>query len=135
MKLKKIPNKYLFEYDPKYDNFFRKEISETLKSLMNLKLEDIPCPICNTCDLRIGNFGDSIFPEYHITCDSCEFTCPDGCSDYGESKCEFEHWAEAFYLLGKPMELVKDSNLTIYMYKEGESRRRALLMYTGDAND
>lgn len=134
--MKKIPSKYLFEYDSKYDTFFREELSPTIQSLRALTLEQTPCPVCLDCNLRIGNFGpDSMFPDYRITCDSCEFTCPSGSSDYGEAKFEFERWAEAFYLLGKPTELLNDPYAEIYLYKKGESRNIALKRFTGDSND
>lgn len=117
------------------DSFFRYERSPYLKSLQASSLEEISCPLCKDSNLRIGQYGDSDFPDYHITCDSCEFTCPAGSADYGEAKYEFERWAEAFHLLGNPIEYFRDPYLVFRMYKEGESRNIAIKRYTGDTND
>ena len=129
--MKKIPKKYQFKYNEKYDTFFRKEQSPIIEELRNSKLEEIKCPVCGDNNLRIGNFGDSIFYDHHVTCDSCEFTCPAGCSDYGEAKCEFEFWTEAFILSGKPMDRVNDEFLCLIMYPEGIDREKAIKMYGG----
>lgn len=42
------------------------------------KKEDIyPCPECGRMDLYTGEFGSSSwFPEYKITCGTCDFTAP-----------------------------------------------------------
>lgn len=125
MKLKKIPKKYQFIYNPQIGNFSRKEQSPYVKGLRNTTLEDLPCPLCGRKYLRIGNFGwDSILPDFRVTCDNCEFTCPCGSKDYGEAKCEFEFWTEAFLLLGSPYELRNSKDIELYMYQEGISREK-----------
>ena len=132
-KLKKIPKKYQFVYNPEVGNFSRKVESPYSNRLRNTNLEDTLCPICGRMYLRIGNFGwDSMCPDYRITCDNCDFTCPMGSQDYGEAKCEFEFWTEAFLLLGSPYELRNSKDIELYMYQEGVSRDKKLKELRGD---
>ena len=132
LRLKKIPKKYQFKYDSEWGNFSRKEESSIIKELRKLKVEETLCPICNDKNLRIGNFGDSMFPNYKITCDSCEFTCPCGSQDYGEAKCEFDFWTEAFVLLGSPVSEMNNPDIDLEMYQEGISRDQRIKEVRGD---
>lgn len=130
--MKKIPKKYQFKWNPEIGNFSRKEASLIYLSLIKLKVEETPCPICKDKNLRIGNFGDVDFPYYKLTCDSCEFTCPCGCQDYGEAKCEFDSWTEAFILLGSPKSEMNNPDIDLEMYQEGISREQRIKEVRGD---
>ena len=111
-----IPDKYMCHGSSK-DGGIR-HVSPVGALLSSMKLEDIQCPSCEEKDLRNGNFGpDSVFPYYRVTCDSCDYTCPCGSEDCGESIAEFEAWMEAFLLLGAPRDRLTE-DLTLFFYPE-----------------
>ena len=117
-----IPKEYMFE---KLSNGCAvRTPSPVAKALFNTDLEDIKCPCCGEKNLRIKDYGyDSMFPEYQVGCDSCDWDSPTGTiSDYGEAPCEFKHWLEAFELLGRPAERVNE-DLTLLFYPEEDGWR------------
>ena len=121
-KEKTIPKKYMFKGSYEEGGF--RDISPIGKELDKKKLEEIECPCCGEKNLRIKDYGcDSMFPEFVVGCDSCDWDCPIGTiSDYGEAPCEFKFWLEAFYLMGRPKEKVNE-DLTFYFYPEEEGWR------------
>lgn len=118
-----IPEEYMFKGS--YEGGGGRTISPIGQEINKKKLEEIECPCCGEKSLRIKDYGfDSMFPEYQVGCDYCDWDSPTGTlSDYGEAPCEFKCWLEAFELLGRPKERVTE-DLTLIFYPEGEWREK-----------
>ena len=127
----KIPKKYMWQGS--YEKGGYRTKSPIGKEIDKKKLEEIECPCCGAKNLRIKDYGcDSMFPEYQVGCDSCDWDSPTGTiTDYGEAPCEFKWWLEAFELLGRPVEKVNE-DLTLYFYPEGEWREKERLERMSD---
>lgn len=111
-----IPDKYMFHGS--YKDGGGRSSSPIGMLLSSMKLEDIHCPACEEKALRDANFGsDSMFPDYRVACDACDYICPCGSEDCGEAIGEFEFWMEAFLLLGAPRDRLKE-DLSLFFYPE-----------------
>lgn len=118
--MKTIPKKYMWKGS--YKSGAIRTFSSIRKELNNKQLNEIECPYCGNKNLRIAYYKDyADMSQYGITCDSCDWTLPRSISDYGEIIILLRDWLEAYHLLGKPKDRIKE-DLTLEFYPEGEFR-------------
>ena len=107
-----------------YENggVFKKPLPDE-SNYRNLKLEDIPCPVCGEKSLEQTVWDTSgLGPDsYGVACDDCEFICPIELSDCGETIVVFKQWLAIYKLLGYPQEY-RNRDLTLFLYPKGEWR-------------
>lgn len=121
-RMKTIPKKYIFTGSPETGRC--RNVSPIGKELRKKELNELECPCCGEKALSQHGFDDDYYgsdiQHFIIECDNCSWVSPTGdLTDCGETISELKCWLEAYYLLGKPKDKIKE-DLTLYFYPENK---------------